>query len=108
MSKTTYTLLIIAVISIVTILIRLLPFAVFRKRTPKAVLYLGNVFPYAIMSMLVVYCLRNISVLDAPFGLPELIGVAAVAGLHLWRKNNLLSILGGTVIYMALVQAVFV
>jgi branched-subunit amino acid transport protein AzlD len=107
MSKTTYTLLIIAVISIVTILIRFLPFAVFRKRTPKAVLYLGNVFPYAIMSMLVVYCLRNISFTGSTHGIPEILALLTVVILHKWKHNTLLSIVAGTAVYMLLIQMVF-
>ena len=58
--------------------------------------------------MLIVYCLRNVAILDSPFGIPELIAVITVVLLHLWRKNNLLSILGGTILYMVLVQFVFV
>ena len=62
----------------------------------------------SMMGLLVVYCLRSISWLSAPHGAPELIAIAAVAGLHLWKRNVLLSIAGGTVLYMVLVQAVFV
>ena len=72
------------------------------------VAYLGKVLPPAMMGLLVVYCLRSISWLSAPHGAPELIAIAAVAGLHLWKRNVLLSIAGGTVLYMVLVQAVFV
>ena len=75
---------------------------------PAVVAYLGKVLPPAMMGLLVVYCLRSISWLSAPHGAPELIAIAAVAGLHLWKRNVLLSIAGGTVLYMVLVQAVFV
>lgn len=70
-------------------------------------MYLGKVLPPATMAMLIVYCLRSTQVLSWPFGLPELIAVAAVVGLHLWKRNNLISICGGTLLYMVLVQAVF-
>ena len=92
--------------SAVTLLLRFLPFALFAKGTPKLILYLGDVLPYSIMAMLVVYCLKNISVLSAPHGLPEAISVAVVVLLHKWRHNTLLSILGGTVCYMVFVQGV--
>ena len=98
----------VAVIALVTIGLRFLPFAVFRGReTPKFIAYLGRVLPYAIMGMLVVYCLRNTSISAAPHGIPELSACALVVGLHLWKKNTLLSIIAGTVCYMVLVQVVF-
>ena len=99
----------IAVISAVTILVRFLPFLVFgkSKKTPPFLVYLGRVLPYAIMGMLVVYCLRGVSVTVAPHGLPELVACAVVVLLHVWRRNTLVSILGGTVTYMLLVQLVF-
>ncbi len=99
----------IAVISAVTILLRFLPFFVFgkSKKTPSFLVYLGRVLPYAIMGMLVVYCLRGISLIAAPHGLPELIACGVVVLLHVWRRNTLISILGGTVTYMLLVQLVF-
>lgn len=103
-------LLIILVIAVITFALRATPFILFSRtgRIPKVITYLGNVLPPAVMGMLIVYCLRNVSVLHAPFGLPELIAVATVAVLHLWQRNNLLSILGGTALYMALIQFVFV
>ena len=102
--------LIVAVVALVTIGLRFLPFVVFsgNKQTPPFVAYLGRVLPYAIMGMLVVYCLRNTSVRTAPHGLPELISCALVAGLHLWKRNTLISIVGGTACYMLLVQLVFI
>ena len=100
--------LLIAVIALVTMALRFLPFLIFRNRqTPKYIAYLGRVLPYAIMGMLVVYCLRGISLTAMPFGLPELISCALVVGLHLWKRNTLLSIIGGTACYMLLVQVVF-
>ena len=102
--------LIVAVVALVTIGLRFLPFVIFsgNKQTPPFVAYLGRVLPYAIMGMLVVYCLRNVHIAAAPHGLPELISCALVAGLHLWKRNTLISIVGGTACYMLLVQLVFV
>lgn len=93
----------------VTALLRFLPFVVFpgNKKRPQIIAYLGAVLPYGVMGMLVIYCLKNVSLLAWPHGLPELLAVGAVVGLHLWRKNTLLSIFGGTAIYMLLVQWVF-
>ena len=103
-----HSVLLIAVIALVTMALRFIPFLIFGSRqTPKYISYLGRVLPYAIMGMLVVYCLRNTTFTVMPFGIPELISCALVVGLHLWKKNTLLSILGGTVCYMLLVQVVF-
>ena len=98
----------IAVMAVVTFLTRALPFLLFDRggRPPKLVLYLGRVLPAAIIAMLIVYCLRGVSFAGLESWLPPLLSVALVVGLHLWRHNNLLSIFGGTVFYMALVQAV--
>lgn len=79
----------------------------FRKNTPKVVLYLGEVLPYAIMGMLVVYCLKNVSLFRGSHGIPEAISVALVVLLHKWKHNTLFSIAAGTVCYMLLVQMVF-
>ena len=104
-----YVLLQILVMAAVTALLRFLPFLIFKDSShrPAVISYLGVVLPYAVIGMLVVYCLKNVSLLAAPHGLPELIAILAVVGLHLWRKNTLLSIFGGTAIYMLLVQLVF-
>lgn len=99
-----HSLLLIAVMAIVTILLRFLPFALFTKNTPKAILYLGEVLPAAIMAMLVVYCLRNSDFVGNYHGIPEIISVLVVVGLHKWKHNTLLSILGGTICYMVLIQ----
>ena len=101
--------LIVAVTALVTIGLRFLPFLIFgeNRKTPEIVAYLGRVLPFAIMGMLVVYCLKSVSFVSSPFGIPELIGCAVVAGLHLWKRNTLLSIGGGTLCYMLLVQFVF-
>lgn len=101
--------LIVAVISLVTIGLRFLPFLIFngKRSTPEFVTYLGRILPYAIMGMLVVYCLKGISITAAPYGLPEFIACVAVVLLHLWKRNTLISIVGGTVCYMFLAQVVF-
>ena len=78
-----------------------------KRKTPEIVLYLGKVLPCAIMGMLVVYCLKEVKPLVYPYGIPELLGILFVAGLHLWKRNSLLSIGAGTVFYMILVQVVF-
>ena len=105
----THAVWIVAVVALVTIALRFAPFAIFsgRKTTPPFVAYLGRVLPYAVMGMLVVYCLRNIQFASAPHGLPEIIACAVVAGLHLWKRSTLVSIVGGTACYMLLVQLVF-
>lgn len=99
----------IGVSAAVTIALRFLPFIIFsrQKETPKIITYLGKYLPYAIMAMLCVYCLKSVSIITYPFGVPELIGVATVVLLHIWQRNTLLSIAGGTVIYMLLVQFIF-
>lgn len=100
--------LIIAVIALVTALLRFLPFVIFsNKETPKFISFLGKYLPYAIMGMLVVYCLKDVSVVQAPHGIPELIAIVVTALLHLWKKNTLLSVVTGTVLYMVLIQFVF-
>lgn len=90
-------------------LTRWLPFLMFpeNKEPPQVILYLGKVLPPAMMGLLVVYCLKEVSWLSAPHGAPELIAIAVVAALHKWKGNVLLSIAGGTVLYMVLVQMVF-
>jgi len=100
-------LIMVFVIALTTILTRALPFLLFpqNKETPKYIRYLGRVLPCAIIGMLIIYCLKNVS---APFGIPELISVAAVVLLHKWKHSTLLSIGGGTVLYMLLIQFVFI
>lgn len=98
-----------AVIVLVTMLTRFLPFLILsgKKETPAVVSYLGKVLPYAVMAMLVVYCLRGLDFSTPGKYLPELLCTALVAGLHVWKRNTLLSIGVGTVAYMLLVQLVF-
>ncbi len=99
----------IALCVIGTMTTRYLPFLIFsgKKPTPRYIQYLGKALPSAIFGMLVIYCLKNVSFLAGSHGLPELIAVAATVGLHLWKRQMLLSIAGGTVCYMLLVQLVF-
>ena len=99
--------ILVAVMAAVTVLLRFLPFLVFRRHTPKYIVYLGKVLPPAIIGMLVVYCLRNVSVRKTPFGIPELIAAACVIALHVWKRSAIISILGGTAVYMILIQMVF-
>lgn len=92
-----------------TMLTRFLPFLIFssKRPTPEYVQYLGKALPCAVFGMLVIYCLKDVSLLSGSRGIPELIGIAITAGLHLWKKKMLLSIAGGTISYMLLVQLVF-
>ena len=109
MSSGLHALLMILVIAAVTAALRFIPFFIFsgERPVPEFINYLGRVLPYAIMAMLVVYCLKGISFTKAPFGLPEIISVVLVAIMHIWRRNTLFSIICGTVCYMVLIQFVF-
>jgi branched-subunit amino acid transport protein AzlD len=93
-----------------TVLTRALPFLIFpaSKPTPQFVQYLGRVLPPAVLGLLVIYCLKDVNFLSGFHGAPELICIAAVTVLHLWKKKMLLSIAAGTILYMVLVQTVFV
>ena len=105
----TQQLITIGMVIIGTVLTRFIPFLVFPagKTTPQYIQYLGKVLPAAVFGLLVVYCLKNVSLLAGSHGIPELIGIAVVVGLHLWKRQMLLSIAGGTICYMLLVQMVF-
>ena len=105
-----HSLLIVLTAAAVTIFIRALPFTAFpeNRRPPHVVLYLSRILPAAVIGMLIVYCLRSASLTAWPHGLPEGIASAAVVLSYLIKKNTLLSILLGTVLYMALLQFVFV
>lgn len=95
----------IVVVALVTMALRFFPFFVFSNReTPDFIHYLGKYLPYAIMAMLVVYCLKDITFGKAPFGIPELVCVVIVALLHIWKRNTLFSIVTGTLCYMVLIQ----
>ena len=99
----------IAMIVLGTLMTRFLPFLLFTagKPTPRYIQYLGKVLPSAVFGLLVVYSLKDVSLLTGSHGIPELISVAVVIALHLWKRQMLLSIAGGTVCYMLLVQLVF-
>ena len=105
-----HSVIIIALVAVTTFTTRAIPFILFPegKEIPKSVEYLGKVLPPAVIGLLVVYCLKNITPTQFPFGLPEIIAGAVVAILHLWKRNNLLSIGVGTILYMILIQTVFV
>lgn len=92
-----------------TMATRFLPFIIFsdKRPTPKYVQYLGKALPAAVFGLLVVYCLKGVSIFSGSHGLPELIAIAVTAALHIWKKNMMLSIAGGTACYMLLVQLVF-
>jgi branched-subunit amino acid transport protein AzlD len=99
----------IAVVVLGTMTTRFLPFLLFpsNKPTPKYIQYLGKVLPAAALGLLVIYCFKDVSLLSGSHGIPELLSVGVVVGLHLWKRQMLLSIAGGTVCYMLLVQLVF-
>ena len=92
-----------------TIITRFLPFLLFPagKPVPRYVQYLGKALPSAVFGLLVIYCLKNVDLMQGSHGIPELLSLAAVAALHLWKRQMLLSIAGGTICYMALVQTIF-
>ena len=109
-NNTVHSLLIVAVMAVFTALTRFLPFFAFpegRKR-PKVITYLGTVLPYALIGMLGVYCFTSVSVFAYPYCIPELLAVVLVAVLHIWKRNTLISVFGGVIFYMVLVQCVFV
>ncbi|MDD3449007.1 MAG: branched-chain amino acid transporter permease [Gammaproteobacteria bacterium] len=105
MDATLYLIAVILVMAGATLLTRALPFLLFaRGAKHPTLLYLGRVLPPAVMTLLLLYCLKDVSLAAAPHGLPEALALAAVVGLHLWRRNALLSIGAGTGLYMFLVQ----
>jgi len=99
----------VAMVVLGTMFTRFLPFIVFpaNKPTPKYVQYLGKVLPSAVLGLLIIYCFKDVSLLSGSHGIPEFIGVVMVVLLHSWKREMLLSIAGGTIIYMILVQVVF-
>lgn len=102
-------LIIVGLIALTTMATRFLPFLCFPagKEAPGIIRNLGNVLPGAVFSLLVVYCLRNVEIFSGNHGIPEAIAIGVVASLHLWKRQMLLSIAGGTICYMMLVQLVF-
>ncbi|MCL2391932.1 MAG: AzlD domain-containing protein [Oscillospiraceae bacterium] len=106
---TTQSLIIIGVLALGTAITRFLPFVFFPnpQSAPKYIIYLGKMLPAAAISLLVVYCLRYVTFVASPYGIPEAIAITVVAVLHIWKRNTLISILAGTVTYMLLVQFLF-
>ncbi|WP_027400117.1 branched-chain amino acid transporter permease [Anaerovorax odorimutans] len=109
-SSIIYSIVIIILIAVLTFGARLFPYLAFSRggETPKVITYLGNVLPPAVMAMLIIYCLKNISLIKAPFGSPELVSILVVMVLYKITKNNLLAMVGGTILYMVLIQYFFV
>lgn len=104
-----YILMAIAVMSVVTMALRILPFAIFdRIQTPKSVQYLGDVLPFVLMPMLIVYCLKDVNLVTGSHGMPELLAILLVVVLQWFKKNTLVSIFAGTIFYMCLIQVIFV
>lgn len=103
------TLITILAIALGTMLTRFIPFLLFpeKKEPPQIITYLGKVLPPAMMGLLVVYCLRNVSITTGARGLPELLSIVLIVILHRWKNNVLLSIAGGTLLYMFLIQGIF-
>ena len=102
-------LILIAAVTLGTQITRWLPFLCFPegKETPPYIQYLGKALPGAVFGLLVVYCLKNVNLLAGSHGIPEAIAIAVTAGLHLWKRQILLSIAGGTAVYMVLIQTIF-
>ena len=105
----TQKILTIALCTLATALTRFLPFLVFNEKrsTPNYIIYIGKALPAAIFSMLIVYCLKGVTLFTGTYGIPEAIAITTVVALHLWKRQILLSIAGGTVCYMLLVQMLF-
>lgn len=103
---TVETLIMIGAIALGTMCTRFLPFLLFpdNKEIPSYVVYLGKVLPYAVISLLVVYCLKGVKILEKPYAIPEAVAIISITLLHMWKRNSLLSIGCGTIIYMILVQ----
>ena len=103
------TLIIILSVAFGTMVTRFIPFFLFpeSKEPPKVVAYLGQVLPPAMMGLLIVYCLRDVSLQASPHGIPELIAILCILAMHKWKNNVLISIGSGTIVYMILIQLVF-
>ena len=102
-----YSIIAIFIMSSLTLFLRFIPFIIFANKTPKIIIYLGSILPYAIIGMLLIYCLKNINFLDKNKFFPELISIIVIIILHKWKHNTLLSISLGTLSYMFLVQEIF-
>ncbi len=104
-----HAMIILLVMGFVTLMTRILPVLIFGRgeKVPDYILYLGKVVPFTAMGLLIVYCLKDVPVLESPHAMPELIALAVVSGTYLWKRNSILSVVIGTAVYMLLVQAVF-
>ena len=104
-----HAMIVILIMGIVTFATRIVPVLIFGRgeKVPDYIMYLGRTVPYTAMGLLIVYCLKDVSITSAPHALPEIIAMAAVIGSYLWKRNSILSVVAGTVLYMFLVQVVF-
>jgi len=104
-----HAMIVIAVMGLAVLATRIVPVLIFGRgeKVPEFILYLGRVVPYTAMGLLIVYCLRDMPVLEAPHGLPEIISLAVVTGTYLWKRNTIMSVVIGTALYMFLVQSIF-
>lgn len=109
MTDARHAMIVIVAMGLAVLATRIMPVLIFGRgeKVPEFILYLGRVVPYTAMGLLIVYCLRDVPVLDSPHGLPELISLAVVTVTYLWKRNSILSVVIGTVLYMFLVQSVF-
>lgn len=100
----------IAICAISTMLTRFLPFLIFseKRKSPKYILYIGKYLPGSVFGMLIIYCLKDISILQGSHGIPEFIAIAFTTIVHLWKRQTLLSIAGGTIFYMLLIHFIFI
>lgn len=103
----TYILIAIAITSFLTILLRFTPFLIFKEKLPSVLEYLGKVLPEAIMAMLVIYCLKDVTLFQGNHGIPEIIALIVVYIVHKLKHHTLYSILSGTITYMILIQMIF-
>jgi len=104
-----HAMIVILVMGLITFATRIVPVLIFGRgeKVPDYIMYLGKVVPYTAMGLLIVYCLKDVSVMDSPHALPEIISLAVVSLTYLWKRNSIFSVVTGTVLYMVLVQMVF-
>ena len=109
MTENVHAMIVIVVMGLAVLATRIVPVLIFGRgeKVPEFIMYLGRVVPYTAMGLLIVYCLRDVPVLEAPHALPEIISLAVVTLTYLWKRNSILSVVIGTVLYMFLVQSVF-
>lgn len=109
MTDCRHAMIVIMVMGLAVLATRIVPVLIFdrEEKVPEFILYLGRVVPYTAMGLLIVYCLRDMPVLESPHGRPELISLAAVTVTYLWKRNTILSVVIGTALYMFLIQSVF-